>query len=59
MHRYPTSSWPKALLPFCQGLACGLTKHPDHCMLEIECIYDGLVCMFFAFFFRNPLSVFL
>lgn len=30
------------LLPFFQCSACGLTNHPDRCMLECECINNSL-----------------
>lgn len=34
----PTLVRPVALSPFYQGLACGLTNLPEHCMLESEYI---------------------
>lgn len=35
-------------LAFFKCLACGLTNHLAHCLLETECIYNGLVYMFVA-----------
>lgn len=45
---YPTAAWPMVSLP-CPGLACGLTNVPDHCILEPECIFNGLVHIFCDF----------
>lgn len=39
---------PTASLPFYQYSACGLANHPDDCMLEPECMYNGLVYMTIA-----------